>query len=624
MIQRRDFAFFMGFAAFGGDALVSPFWARALAAPVSVPDDRSALPRSIDLSRYFPSRKAALAELDGLRADASALASAAPPGALGAYLENADRLVGKARRLSVYFTILSARNIDDQAAQTAADKTHIASQTIMDKVRVAVLATPSRSFAVLAKSDLRLRRFGYLETQSRARAAHELPPGEAAIAGHIAQPTLDAYWTLYQKIGRIPVESQAGQSNSLAKTPDRARREAAWREKWREADSKTPADATILLAIVRLNEAMADAEGFPDAPSAGYFAHGLDRATVDRTLSAIRADLPLYQRYQRFTAAQVTRTTGIAAADVRPWDMGLTQGGLAAPFAFDQVREIIPAALSPLGRDYVDHFSALLAPSSGRLDIGAVVGKRESGGFSVSAPGVPSGLYMASFDGSLNDGRVVAHEGGHAVAAQLANEGGSPSIFARGPNWLMESYAILNELLLYDYLARTSPAPAERQLYGRALVNDMMFQVFGSAEEATLEQEIYDQVSLGKIQSETGLNSATYKIMRQFEPWPDDILRSSSSLWSTKRLMFQDPFYLVNYLFAGIVAINLFDHVKSYPDTFPGRYEALLRRGYDASPFEMLAPLLGNRQSTETLAATALEVMEDQLGNLVRLTDGTK
>ena len=51
--------------------------------------------------------------------------------------------------------------------------------------------------------------------------------------------------------------------------------------------------------------------------------------------------------------------------------------------------------------------------------------------------------------------------------------------------------------------------------------------------------------------------------------------------WMRKSLLFEDPLYLVNYLYAAVVAVALYDRVQTDPG-FAAKYEALLRRGFDA------------------------------------------
>jgi oligoendopeptidase F len=438
-------------------------------------------------------------------------------------------------------------------------------------------------------------------------------PAQQTVLDATAKPALSSYWQLYQKIDRLPVGIEKS-VRAQRVSEDRSVREAAWRRHWKIADAKADADASLLFGIVKQQEATAHLKNYPDAASAGYASRDLTRAEVQASLAAVQANLSLYQSYQRLNAMRLKRT--LAIADSKPWDMDMLKSAPSPHFTFADVRKIAPHALTPLGAAYVQHFSALLAPSSGRVDIASKVGNREAGGFSVNAPGLPSALYMATFTGSADDVRVVIHEGGHAVAAQFANESGTPSFYASGPDWLMESYAILNEFLLYDYLARTSPSPADRRYYANALLDDMMFQVFGSAEEATLEQSIDDGVDTGEIQSAADLDACAYRVMKGFEPWSDDILHASSALWSRKRLIFQDPFYLVNYMYAGIIAINLYQQAKLHPGSFPVRYDALLRRGYDAPPMTLLAPLLGKGISTATLTTSAFGVMRDQLNKI--------
>ena len=52
--------------------------------------------------------------------------------------------------------------------------------------------------------------------------------------------------------------------------------------------------------------------------------------------------------------------------------------------------------------------------------------------------------------------------------------------------------------------------------------------------------------------------------------------------------MYEDPLYLVNYLYAGLLATEMFDGVERDPSGFPNRYADLLRRGFYASPEELL------------------------------------
>ncbi len=563
---------------------------------------------SIDLSRYFATREAALAELDALQREVDGWHPDAST-TFAAVFDAAESLARRARRVSAYVDILAARDLDDAAATQARNRVDALGDQLARSLDDALRVRPLAAFDTAAAGDARLARYRHLATDAAARAAHALPPDAAKLADAAIEPLLRDAWTIHQRVERLPLQGQAD-GTADAKAADRATREAAWRRRWQATQARADVDATLLLGIARTRRALAQARGFADAPSAGYVERGLDRVTVERSLADVRAHLALYGRYHALRAQRIRAATGID--DVRPWD--LDAGSDTPPhFTLADVRTIAAAALAPLGRDYVRAFSALLSADAHRLDLADVLGRREAGGFSVSAPGTPAGLYVAAFGGTLGDLRVMLHEGGHAIAAQIADDAGTPSLLAHGPNGLVESYALLNEFLLYDHLAQHARTPAERERYLVALVDDMVFQVFGSAEEATLEQTIHDEVAAGRVQSAVDLDRLSTGVRSAFEPWPADVLHASSSWWASKRLYYQDPFYLVNYLYAGVIAINLYAEAKAHPATFATRYHALLARGYDAPAETLLAPMLGDGVTLDALGARAFEVIGAKL-----------
>jgi oligoendopeptidase F len=312
---------------------------------------------------------------------------------------------------------------------------------------------------------------------------------------------------------------------------------------------------------VRLEDRVARLKRFPDAPSMVYFSRNLDRNEVTDALAAMEHHADVLKNYQRLRAEHVSTMTGIA--DVRSWDLTLPAPGFTAPrLSLDQTRATALLALEPLGRDYVEHFRQLLDPANRRMD---EQGKRTNGGFSVGAQGVPSGLFVEKYGaGLLNDSRVIIHEGGHAIHRQLMTENAVSPFYIRGPNWMFEAFATLNEFLLYDHLYRTSIDAKAKAYYLEALIHDMTFNLFGSAEEGTLEQSIYDGVIAGKIKNAADLDALSLSIWSKYEIWPA-LEPELAHIWTTKSLMVQDPLYLVNYLYAGLLATKMNDMVKHDP-----------------------------------------------------------
>jgi oligoendopeptidase F len=96
----------------------------------------------------------------------------------------------------------------------------------------------------------------------------------------------------------------------------------------------------------------------------------------------------------------------------------------------------------------------------------------------------------------------------------------------------------------------------------------------------------------------------------------------ASREWMRKRLLFDDPLYLVNYLYAAVVAVALYDRAHTDLD-FASKFEALLRSGFDAEPQAILARM-GIRLDDPSLvkaAARLLQTRTDELQQLYR-TEG--
>jgi oligoendopeptidase F len=581
---------------------------------------RSSETHSIDQTRYFATPRIEALELKQRLDEAAALARTAPddPVALAAYLKHAEFLLAQLERHDAYLHLRASRDIEDRADADAGDRTGEAMDTLVDTVGAALGALGEAAFAKDVETNPDLSRYAYLLARAERTHPHELPKDQALILHELADPAAANSWILYQQTVRsTPFKKlESGEAELdvkkdarlLAQNPERTVRRAAWQARWDGYASREEIYANILFGIVRMNDRVARLEHFPDAPSKVYFARDLDRKDVAEALARIEKRADLLKNYQRSRSRHIAAVAGIT--DVRPWDWSLPVPGLDVPrLSLDESRAEVLAALAPLGAEYVEHFRQLLDPANRRMDVAAEPGKRTNAGFSIGAPGVPSGLFVESYGpGLLADTRVVIHEGGHAIHRQLMSENGVSPFYTRGPNWMFEAFAILNEYLLCDHLYQASADPKLRVYYLEALIDNMAFQIFTSAEEATLEQSVYDGVVAGRIRNGADLDALSLSIWRQYEIWPATEPQFGH-VWATKSLMFEDPLYLVNYLYAGLLATKMFDLVEREPAAFQQRYAELLREGFYAPPEDLLRSLFGRSLSQHELVDDGLNIL---------------
>lgn len=584
---------------------------------------------SIDQTRYFATPEIEQVDLRQRLEEASAFPGVAPadPRALYDYLQRADLLYGQLQRHGVYLYLRSSRDLDDQADVDAARRADDARGRLRTSVSLALHGLGAEAFAKAAAANPALARYAYLPAQAEREFSHQLPADQQRVLDELAGPAAANFWTLYEKtlrstpFAKIPTASgeldARNDGDELALNADRTVRLAAWQARWDGYTSRKDIYATILMAIVRLNDRTARLQQFADAPSRVYFARNLDRQRVTEVLSNIESHAELYHRYQRLRAAHISAISGIA--DVHSWDLSVAAPGFTVPrMTLDQSRAAVLLALRPLGADYVEHFRQLIDPANGRMDIAAERGNRTNGGFSIGAAGVPTGLFIESYgQGFIGDTRVIVHEGGHAIHRQLMSESGIPTFYTRGPNWMSEAFPALNEYLLYDHLYRTSTDLEVKAFYLRQLIDDITFQLFGSAEEATLEQSIHDGVIAGRIRTPADLDALTSSVWSKYEILPSE--PQFAHLWITKRLMYQDPLYLVNYLYAGLLATKMFDMVERDPAGFQKRYLDLLRNGFYAPPEQLLSKFFGRELSQRELVDDSMNILQQRVQSLAAI-----
>jgi oligoendopeptidase F len=129
--------------------------------------------------------------------------------------------------------------------------------------------------------------------------------------------------------------------------------------------------------------------------------------------------------------------------------------------------------------------------------------------------------------------------------------------------------------------------PTAREQALEALLSSMAIEIFTSAEETSFERRLYTSASGSALLDRDRIDTIYRASIAPYEYWPmSDV--GTSRAWMNKDLLFEDPLYLVNYLYASFVAVALYDQIQVDPD-FSRKYEALLRRGFDADPKDLLA-----------------------------------
>ena len=217
---------------------------------------------------------------------------------------------------------------------------------------------------------------------------------------------------------------------------------------------------------------------------------GLDVAVHDNLIAAVNANLKPLHRYVEL------RKKVLGYDDLHIYDLYVPMVAAAEmDVPYSEAMEILPKALAPLGKDYVEILNRGLDPANGWIDVYPSTTK-DSGAFSASVYGREPYVKMNYQDG-LDDLSTLAHEYGHAIHSHLAMTH-QPYHGYRYVPFLAEIASTCNEALLADYLmanadskeAKIGLLAAELEsirgtIYRQTLFSEFERLVHGYVEEGT-------------------------------------------------------------------------------------------------------------------------------------------
>ncbi|MBF5042112.1 M3 family oligoendopeptidase [Aggregicoccus sp. 17bor-14] len=572
----------------------------------------------IDFARHFYATPAALeaerraldAALRALATREGHLAESAP--ALARTLEQLQDVLLRSERLSAYLTLRAATDTRDAASreEDAALEARVEARTDAVREELARLA-PARAERLAAQVPALRSALPFL---ARVRAETRPLPAGALKVLEATRPSMDTWQAELRELLLQPVPPLKPDA-----ADERARQEAFTRHYAALQERREPL-AFALVRLARARNALAQLRGYADAAEEAYAQRGWSEEQVRTLLAQLASRADLYARYQRLRAEPLGHPA-------HAWDVGARTAASARPrFTYPETRALLQEVLAPLGPRYGAELSRLLDPEERRLDI-APGPNRQRGGFSKGFPGMTSVFYTSGFNGEYRDVRVLTHESTHAVHRQLMAARPAAALYASGPNFLLEATAIFNELLLPATLAERAARagdPALRRYYlEQFLEGKGLAVVFITAAEAELEQRVYEGVAAGSVRSADDLDALTRECFTRYAVWPDARAELAAH-WMEIPLLYEDPFYDVNYTWAGLLALRLFAAYERDPKRFAPGYVAMMAQGFDRPVEALLRDFVGVELHSPELVEAALAAAGSRLEALQRVEAPTR
>ena len=366
------------------------------------------------------------------------------------------------------------------------------------------------------------------------------------------------------------------QAGTLLEEPDRAKRERVYRLINERLRQDTEALEDLFDELVRLRHQMALNAGFDDYRAYKFRALGRFDYTVQDCLdfhaSIAEAMVPLEGKLLAY------RKEKLGLDPLRPWDLGVDLSGGDPLRPFDGGEQLLEKSIETLGRVH-PYFGQCLRTMREMEHLDLVSRPNKSpGGYNMPLiwTGVPFVFMNATK--SFGDLRTLMHESGHAVHSFLSRHYQLVAA-KRVPSEVAELASMTMELLTMDHWANFFPNEAD---WKRARIKQLSGVLKTLPWIATIDA-FQHWIYTHPKHSREARKANWLRIKKQYEA--DGVDRSglehfADYQWHRQLHLFQVPFYYIEYGFAQLGAIAIWQRYRQDADSALADYVKALQLGY--------------------------------------------
>jgi len=246
--------------------------------------------------------------------------------------------------------------------------------------------------------------------------------------------------------------------------------------------------------------------------------------------------------------------------------------------------EILPAALAPLGEDYVKVLEEGLDPRNGWIDV-YPSGDKGSGAFSASVYGRHPYVKM-NYQDSLDDLSTLAHEYGHAIHSHLAM-GNQHYQDYRYVAFLAEIASTCNEALLSDYLVGQADSDAAKAGILAAELESIRTTIYRQTLFSEFERIVHGYVEDGTPVT-ASLLDGTYRDLVARYYGPGFTVGENDGMEWAYIPHFYYKYYVYSYATGLSCGLAIAENVKASGQPAVDGYLAMLSGGCAEPPLDLL------------------------------------
>ncbi len=537
-----------------------------------------------------------------------------------------ERLNLLTQKIYVYRHLQYSVNTKLEAELTAADKavSEIGAKVAFVNTELRRISEQDLEKLIKEEPKLALYRF-YLHQNIRYRP-HTLSAEQEELLAALSPDLFSWQAQIFQKlIDRTRFSEMKGEAGTfniyrdrqiLSKETDRTVRKDAALRLYQEYAGNADLFGFAFIKQAKASDSVARLRNFKDAFEDSLFDEYLTNEQVESFFQEIEKYAPVMKRYTQLRKKRIKAISGIDP--VEPWDMEVIPKDYKRPqFTIAQTTEVLKNSLAFHGPEYSADLAKLMDPNNGRLDI--VKGEnRRPGAFAWGVYGSPLVFYSFSFHGFVDDVQAMGHEAGHVVHYDLIAQNKVPYVYADGPSYFTESFAMLNEFVILDYLFQQAMDKKDKIFYLEEWLSVALRRFFDIVMRSEFEYTAYKKIHANEQTDSEQLHQLWKQegikyVGEHYEK--HDFLKYN---WTFTPHYFSSPRYYINYLFANLMAISYYQRHNNDPQ-FDQKYVELMKSGFPDTPVNLLQKHLNLNPFDPATVQDAMHIFEAKLSELEKL-----
>jgi len=316
--------------------------------------------------------------------------------------------------------------------------------------------------------------------------------------------------------------------------------------------------------------------GYKSPISMRNIGNDVDDKTIESLLSVCRKNSPVFQKFF------IQKAKMLKMKKLKRYDLYAPAGANIKEknYSYSNSVKLVFESLGKFSGT-LEEFARKVF-NENHIDSSVRQGKRDGAFCSTLTPKITP-YVLVNFTGKSRDVFTLAHELGHAVHSQAAQD---RSILVQdAPLPLAETASTFSELLLYDNLS-DKISDNEKKIMLSEKIDDLYATILRQSFFTIFEVDAHEQIGKGTTVDEI---SKTY-LENLKEQFGNSVNLSDDFAieWSCIPHFYHTPFYCYAYSFGNLLALSLFQRYKKEGNDFVPAYIEILAAGGSKKPENLL------------------------------------